>query len=375
MAQANDEAWVRQLLATAGIEINGPARHDLQVLDPRFYRQVLRQNSLGLGEAYMDGWWDAGAVDETIAHILDAGVQRRLRPGLAALRHGVLGYLSNLQNRARSRRAVAAHYELGNDLFRRMLDPLMNYSCGYWATAGNLTQAQHDKLELICRKLQLVPGQRVLDIGCGWGGFARHAAEHHGVSVIGITLSPAQAEYARDACRGLPVRIELRDYRDFRAEPLDRVVSIGMFEHVGSRNYRTFMRTAAALLKPDGLMLLHTIGAQTTRRGNDPWLDRYIFPNGELPSVAQLGSAMERLLMLEDWHSFGPDYDRTLMAWKANFEAAWPDLKARYGERFYRMWRYYLMLCAGAFRARYMHLWQLVLAPPGRRPAPYRSVR
>jgi len=375
MARSNEEVLVRRLLDLAGIAVGGAARHDLQVLDPRFYRRVLRQGSLGLGEAYLDGWWHAEAVDECIARILDAGIQRRLRPGLAALRHGLLGYLWNLQNRARSRRAVAAHYDLGNDLFGRMLDPLMNYSCGYWATAGDLAQAQRHKLELICRKLQLAPGMRVLDIGCGWGGFAHHAAERHGVSVVGITLSPAQAEYARDACRGLPVRIKLCDYRDFRAEPFDRIVSIGMFEHVGARNYRTFMATAAALLKPEGLMLLHTIGSPITSRGNDPWLHRYIFPNGELPSMIQLGAAAEDLLIVEDWHNFGPDYDRTLMAWKDNFEAAWPDLEARYGERFYRMWRYYLMLCAGAFRARYMQLWQLVLAPPGRRPTPYRSVR
>lgn len=375
MAHSNDEALVRSLLALAGIAVNGTARHDIRVDDPRFYRRVLRQGSLGLGEAYLDGWWDADAVDESIAHMLDAGLQRRLRPGLAGLGRGLLGYLWNLQNRARARRAVAAHYDLGNDLFGRMLDPLLNYSCGYWASAGDLAQAQRDKLELICRKLQLAPAMRVLDIGCGWGGFARHAAEHHGVSVVGITLSPAQAGYARDACRGLPVRIELCDYRDFRAEPLDRIVSIGMFEHVGARNYRTFMATVAALLKTDGLMLLHTIGAATTGRGNDPWLHRYIFPDGELPSVAQLGRATEGLLVLEDWHNFGPDYDRTLMAWKENFEAAWPDLAVRYGERFHRMWRYYLMLCAGAFRARYMQLWQLVLAPPGQRPDPYRSVR
>lgn len=375
MARSNDEALVRGLLELAGITVGGPERHDLHVLDPGFYRRVLRRGSLGLGEAYMDGWWDADAVDETIARILDAGVQRRLRPSVAALRHGLLGHLWNLQNRARSRRSVATHYDLGNDLFSRMLDPLMNYSCGYWARATDPAQAQRDKLELICRKLQLAPGMRVLDIGCGWGSFARHAAEHHGVSVIGITLSPAQAEYARNACRGLPVRIELCDYRDFRTEPLDRIVSIGMFEHVGARNYRRFMATAAALLNPEGLMLLHTIGAQTTGRGNDPWLHRYIFPNGELPSVVQLGRATEGLLLLEDWHNFGPDYDRTLMAWKDNFEAAWPDLAARYDERFHRMWRYYLMLCAGAFRARYLQLWQLVLAPPGQRPEPYRSVR
>jgi cyclopropane-fatty-acyl-phospholipid synthase len=375
MARSSGEHLVRELLASAGVEVGGPAPHDIRVQDPRFYRRVLRQGSLGLGEAYMDGWWEAEAVDEFIARLLAARVRHRVGAGLRARVHAVAGCLWNLQNRVRARRAVAAHYDLGNDLFSRMLDPSMSYSCGYWAHARDLVQAQRDKLELICRKLGLAPGMQVLDIGCGWGGFARHAAKHHGAQVTGITLSRAQADHARETCEGLPVAIELCDYRDYESAPVDRIVSVGMFEHVGARNYRTFMRSACRLLKPDGLLLLHSIGSPITTRGNDPWLDKYIFPDGELPSATQLARATEGLLILEDWHNFGPDYDRTLMAWKANFEAAWPELKERYGERFRRMWQYYLSLCAGAFRARHLQLWQLVLAPPGRRAETYRSVR
>lgn len=375
MARPSAEDLVRKTLGQAGIQIGGQQPQDIQVHDPRFYQRALRQGSLGLGESYMDGWWDAAAVDAFITRVLDADIRHGFTRGMGQRLHRLWAYLWNLQSRMRARRAIAAHYDIGNDLFSRMLDPLMNYSCAYWAQARDLAQAQRDKLELICRKLELTRGMRVLDIGCGWGGFARYAAEHHGCEVTGLTLSRAQAEHARQVCRNLPVQIELCDYRDHGGQPFDRIVSIGMFEHVGARNYRNFMRIARRLLKPDGLMLLHTIGSLTTSRGNDPWLNKYIFPDGELPSVTQLGRAIEGLLILEDWHNFGPDYDRTLMAWKANFESAWPELRAAYGDRFYRMWRYYLMLCAGAFRARHMQLWQLVLAPPGCRTETYRSVR
>lgn len=378
MARTHAERLVRTLLESAGIAVGGPARHDMRVHNPALYRRIVRHGSLGLGEAYMDGWWDADAVDETIARILAERAQQQLSPSPRERVHTTMAYLWNLQGRVRARHAVAAHYDTGNELFRRMLDPLMNYSCAYWANADDLAQAQRHKLDLICRKLELRPGLKVVDIGCGWGGFARYAAEHYGVEVTGITLSREQANHARDLCLGLPVTIELRDYRDLGKRDFDmsadRIVSIGMFEHVGVRNYPTFMRIAARCLQPDGLMLLHTIGSLESSRGNDPWLDKYIFPNGELPSAAQLGRASEGLLVIEDWHNFGPDYDPTLMAWKHNFELAWPELAPRYGQRFYRMWRYYLMLCAGAFRARHMQLWQLVLSRPDR-PGGYRSVR
>ncbi len=375
MPQSTAEQLVRSTLARADIQVDGDRSQDIRVQHAGFFRRILRQGSLGLGESYMDGWWEAQAVDEFIAHLLCADLRHRFGTTIAERLHQSWAYLWNLQNRLRARRAVAVHYDTGNELFSRMLDPLMNYSCGYWARAQNLAEAQRDKLDLICRKLQLTRGLRVLDIGCGWGGFAHYAANHYDVEVVGLTLSRAQATYARDLCADQRARIELCDYRDYHAEPFDRIVSIGMFEHVGARNYRNFLRIVRRLLKPDGILLLHTIGSLATSRGNDAWLNKYIFPNGELPSVAQLGRASEGVWVLEDWHNFGQDYDRTLMAWKNNFETAWPDLRAHYDERFYRMWRYYLMLCAGAFRARHMQLWQLVMTPPGCRAGIYRSVR
>jgi len=245
-----------------------------------------------------------------------------------------------------------------------MLGPTMTYSCGYWRTASTLDEAQHAKHELIAQKLGLEPGQHVLDIGCGWGEFARFAAERYGAYVTGITLSAEQSQLARRRCAGLPVAIQVRDYRELRGR-FDHIVSVGMFEHVGPRNYRTFFETAAGLLKPGGLLLLHTIGGLVSTDSTDPWIDRYVFPDAVLPSAAELTRAFEGTFVLEDWHSFGADYDRTLMTWQRRLARAWPALDRRDDGRFRRLWRYYLLTCAGSFRARHNQLWQLVLSPTG----------
>ncbi|HHQ14970.1 MAG TPA: cyclopropane fatty acyl phospholipid synthase, partial [Chromatiales bacterium] len=262
-------------------------------------------------------------------------------------------------------------YDIGNDLYEQMLDPWMNYSCGYWLQADTLEQAQQHKMELICRKLELEPGMKLLDIGCGWGGMARYAAEHYGVHVVGVTISGQQQQWAEERVRGLPVEIRCQDYREVD-EIFDRIVSIGMFEHVGYKNYREYFRKCHAMLRKDGLMLLHTIGSNRTSLTIDPWLHRYIFPNGILPSIAQIGRAIESSFVMEDWHNFGVDYDRTLMAWHERIERAWERLDPqRYDERFRRMWRFYLLACAGAFRSRHTQLWQVVLSKGGR-PGGYR---
>ena len=258
------------------------------------------------------------------------------------------------------------HYDIGNDLYAAMLDSRMIYSCGYWRDADNLEAAQEAKLDLICRKLDLRPGMHILDIGSGWGGFLQFAAERYGVSGLGVTVSKEQAALANERSKGLPVETRLLDYQALDGQ-FDRIISIGMFEHVGYKNYRPYFEKAASLLKPDGLFLLHSIGGHTSTSHGDPWSEKYIFPNGMLPSVAQVGKASEGLFVMEDWHNFGADYDRTLMEWHKRFEAAWPSLKGdRYDERFYRMWRYYLSASAAAFRARVTDVWQVLLSPIGR---------
>jgi cyclopropane-fatty-acyl-phospholipid synthase len=367
---------LERLAASAGIAFNGDQPWDIQVHDAELYRRILRQGSLGFGEAYMDGLWDAERPDETMTRLIRISIAERL-PGLAAMRQA-LAHLDDLvRNRQSRRRAFQVgerHYDIGNDIYRAMLDPTMSYSCGYWRDAQTLAEAQQAKLDLICRKLELTPGERLLDIGCGWGGLAEHAARNYGVEVFGITISREQLELARERCKGLPVEIRLMDYRELSGR-FDKVVSVGMFEHVGLKNYRAYFGAAANVLADHGLMLLHTIGSRGSYRGTDPWVDKYIFPNGAIPSVRQIGSALEPWLVLDDWHCFGLDYDRTLQAWWANFDAAWPRLRGdRYDERFYRMWKYYLHLFMGYFRSRRGQLWQLVLSKPTRS-AVYRSVR
>lgn len=249
----------------------------------------------------------------------------------------------------------------------------MSYSCAYWHNARGLEEAQQKKLDMICRKLELQPGERLLEIGCGWGGLARYAAEHYGVEVVGITVSKEQQKLARERCAGLPVSIEFMDYRNL-TETFDKVVSVGMFEHVGPKNYPAYFDTVHRVLKGNGLFLLHTIGNYTTSPRTDAWLDKYIFPNGKLPSAREMTTVLEDRFLIEDWHNFGADYDRTLMAWWENFDKAWPSLGSKYSNRFYRMWKYYLMSSAGFFRSRQGQLWQLVLSKREREGI-YRSVR
>lgn len=377
-ASAPPPSALAELLASADIRFDGPRSWDIQVHDERMYRRLLAQGTLGLGESYMDGDWDCAALDEMFAHAMAADLDRRviglgrLRVGAEVLRHKLL----NLQRSSRAFDVAHQHYDVGNDVFEAMLDPRMQYSCAYWQHATTLEEAQHDKLELIAAKLQLESGMQVLEVGCGYGGLAQHLAQQHGARMLGISVSKEQLALARQRCAGLPVELVLRDWRALEAPPcgFQRIVSVGMFEHVGPKNYRRFFERMHELLAPEGLFLLHTIGNHVTSAATDPWIHRYIFPGGKLPSVKELARAAEGLFVVEDWHNFGADYDRTLMCWHARFEAAWPRLRARYDERFRRMFRYYLLSCAGYFRSRQGQLWQLVLTRRERGGA-YRSVR
>lgn len=355
---------VQEFLSLAEVQTNGERPWDIHVLDDRFYSRVLRNGSLGLGEAFMDGWWDAKELDQFFCRILLAGLDQKTHGGIGAAISLLGKRLSNPQRRSRAFEIGEHHYDLGNGLFRAMLDERMTYSCAYWKNASNLDEAQEAKLDLICRKLDLTRGMRVLDIGCGWGSFARYAAETYGAVVVGITVSNRQVELAKQLCKGVQVEILMADYREID-EQFDRIVSIGMFEHVGYKNYREFMEIAARALKLDGLFLLHTIGGNKSVHATDPWTDRYIFPNSSLPSIMQIGEAIEGLFVMEDWQNFGAHYDKTLCAWYRNFEEHWSTIRSMYDERFHRMWKYYLLSCAGSFRARKNQLWQIVLSPKG----------
>jgi cyclopropane-fatty-acyl-phospholipid synthase len=369
------ERIVRDLFARAGIAIGGSAPTDIRVADPRFYPRVLGDGSLGLGEAYIDGWWECDAIEDMVVKLIRAEVHTKIRLSPRLVVENVKARVLNMQRPSNAYHNIA-HYDLGNELFEHMLGPTMAYSCGYWRDAADLDAAQRAKFDLICKKLMLQPGERLLDIGCGFGTLARHAAEHYGVRVVGITIAREQHAYAQNVCAGLPVEIHLLDYRQLASlGPFDKVVSVGMFEHVGVKNYRHYLELAASVLPDGGLFLLHTIGTGVSRMTGDGYLNKYIFPNGVLPSPTNLGRALEGVFVVEDWHNFGHDYFPTFMAWLANFERYAASPGYPHDERFTRMWTYFLKLFGASFKSRIScQLWQLVLSRRGV-PGGYRSIR
>ena len=355
---------MKRILALADIEVNGERPWDIRVHDEGFYHRVLSHGSMGLGEAYMDGWWESQQLDEFFYRALKADLAAKIRSDWKTSLRILREIVVNPQRRSKAFEIGEHHYDVGNDLFQAMLDRRMVYTCAYWRNAQTIDEAQEAKLDLVCRKMRLKPGQKVLDIGCGWGSFLKFAAEKYGVTGVGITVSKEQVKLGRQLCEGLPIRIELQDYRDIEGI-YDHIVSLGMFEHVGYKNYRTFMRVVSRHLADDGLFLLDSTGAEKSARRTDPWIEKYIFPNSMTPSIPQIGTAIEGLFIMEDWHSFGADYDRTLMAWFRDFDEHWKSLQIHYSESFYRMWKYYLLACAGSFRARTSQSWQIVLSKKG----------
>jgi cyclopropane-fatty-acyl-phospholipid synthase len=359
-----EEFILREYLSHLGIEVDGHRSYDVCVRNPAFYRKVVSNGIHGALDTYVDGWWDCERLDELTARVVRGPLQLPASGRFTRYWTLLRARAFNLQSRRRSLQ-VQEHYDLGNDLFLAMLDRRLVYSCAYWTNATSLDDAQLAKLDLVARKLALRPGMRVLDIGCGWGSFAKYAAERYGIEVVGITISKQQYELGKTLCRQLPVELRFQDYRDLNDPPYDAVVSIGMLEHVGYKNYRRFLQTVRRNLKPEGPFLLQTIGANESRVNAIPWIQQNIFSVGMIPSLRQIATAAEGLFVTEDWQNFGVDYDKTLMAWYENFQANWPSLRDRYGPRFFRMWKCYLLTCAGAFRARQNQLWQIVFSPSG----------
>ena len=363
------ESIIRELFGLADIEFGGKRTGDIVVHDQRFYERTLRDASVGFGEAYMDGWWESDALDVTIEKIMRANLKQKIQGSWKLKALTLRAVLMNLQSKTRSGPSVEAHYDIGNDLYTRMLDERMVYTCGYWKNAKTLQEAQDAKLDLVARKVGLKPGMRVLDLGCGWGGMASWAAEKYGCSVLGVSLSKDQVSLGNELWgpKGKKLDVELRlcDYRDVRGK-YDRVISVGMMEHVGPKNYREMMQVIHRNLADDGVALVHTIGNNRSLRHGTPWVEKYIFPNAVAPSLAQLSGAMEGLLVPEDVHNIGPDYDPTLMAWWANFDRTYPEIAHRYDRRFYLMWKFYLLAAAGASRSRDGQLYQVVMTKTGR---------
>ncbi|HXX43448.1 MAG TPA: cyclopropane fatty acyl phospholipid synthase [Candidatus Acidoferrales bacterium] len=355
------ETIVRQLLALADVRINGDRPWDITVHDERFYERALTQGALGLGESYMDGWWDSLDLAEFFSKILGASLDEKIRFNWGLLRLFIKSRILNVQRKSKAPANIRRHYDIGNDLYTRMLGPRMVYSCANWDHASTLGEAEEAKFDFIARKLRIEPGMKILDIGCGWGGLLKYLAEKHGGRVVGITLSKEQAQFARESCADRPVEMRIQDYRDL-SEAFDRVVSLGMFEHVGYKNYRAYMKVVRRCLKPGGVFFLDTIGVNKSAHFTNEWTDKYIFPNSMLPSMQQIGAAIEGLFVMDDWQNWGAFYDRTLMEWFRNFHGTWSQIASSYGDRFYRMWKYYLLSSAGAFRCRMLQQWMITLS-------------
>jgi cyclopropane-fatty-acyl-phospholipid synthase len=360
------KSYIQHYLAIAGIEINGDQPWDIQVHNEKLYLRVMLYGSVGLGEAYMDGWWDVPQLDQFFLRIMRSDLHEQIAPNnISSLWENIVTKIVNLQSRSRSFQVGEEHYDLGNDLFQNMLDKRMTYTCGYWRNATNLDEAQEAKLDLICRKLQLEPGMTLLDIGCGWGSLMKYAAEKYKVSCVGLTVAREQIRLGEDMCSGLPVKFLLQDYRTFEGQKFDRIASVGMFEHVGYKNYRTFMEMVKQCLVPEGLFLLHTIVSLKSMMYGETWTVKYIFPNGFLPSMAQIGRSTEGIFVLEDLQNIGHDYHPTFMAYLENIDRNWSKLQDKYGERFYRMWKYFLCSIGGSCGARHSQVWQMVFSPKG----------
>ena len=356
---------VRALLSEADILIDGPRPWDVRVLDERLYERVLTGGSLAAGDAYVDGWWESSRLDQFFHRLFLSDLHDRLATGWRLKFDALMARFVNRQTVSRSRAVAETHYNLGNDVFQVMLGKRMAYTCAYWNDARTLDEAEEAKLELVCRKLELRPGMTVLEYGCGWGAFAKYAAERHGVAVLGVNIAEEQVRLGQELCRGLPVELVVKDYRAITGR-FDRVISMGIMEHIGPKNYRAYMACTARCLKDDGIAFVHTITRNDSAYNCDPWFDRRIFPNGSTPSLRQLTGAAEGLFVIEDAHNIGPQYDPTLLAWHENLQRSWPSLKDKYGERFYRMMKYYLLSSAGSFRSRRSQVFQMIMSKPGR---------
>lgn len=344
---------------------------DIICNDKTMFLDIINTGNLGAGESYMYGKWCCynDRLDILVYKIQNKNIQNQVtKPKSWPIwLWGISTYLFNYQTRSKAYDVENIHYNIGNELYQNMLGPSMAYTCAYYKNGNtDLDQAQYDKFQLICDKILLDDNDNVLDIGCGFGTLAKYMVEHKKCQVTGINISREQLRFAyniQDTIKDNDIKSRLlyvdRDYRDIKGR-YNKIVSIGLCEHVGYKNYRSFFEKVYQCLEDDGIFLLHTIGSNESVTCTDAWSDKYIFPGGMLPSIKQIGEAMEGLFILEDLQNFGPDYDKTLQAWYKNYKDAICNNRIVKDDIFNRMWEYYLLSSAGSFRARKMQLWQFV---------------
>lgn len=374
-----NQAFFQNLLTGTDVNIVRPTDEarpwDIVIRSSDFYTRILRDGVTGAAEGYVAGDWDCSDIADLTDRIYRANIAERLGTNKGfALRLAAQHIVSRF-DRSAADEVAKRHYDLPPLLFERMLGERQVYSCGYWPEeVETLDQAQEAKLALIAQKLQVEPGMRVLDIGGGAGGLAGFLAAHYGVKVVNTGVSREQIDLANRKYADLDVENRFQDYREINDGPYDRIVSVGMFEHVGKkpRNYKKFMGVVQRNLAEDGIFLLHTIGTHVSKAATSTrWVDENIFPNSRIPTYEQIARAVGDRFVVHHEENIGPHYDPTLLAWNDNFEQHWEEIQSHphfkeNPEAFRRMWRLYLLGSAGMFRAGRLQVWQFIMTRPGR---------
>ena len=359
---------------------DGEGEVTIRVAEERFFRRVLTEGNLGLGEAFMDGDFtvEKGSLERFLEILLRSRLDRKIKakPGAAA-RILLMRTADHLRGKAHN---VQRHYDLGDDLFESFLDSTLSYSCGYAKDPGDdIETLQDNKLHRICQKLRLAEGERLLDIGCGYGGVLIHAAKHYGARGVGVTLSKnhCRSGQAAAAAAGVADRVEIRfaDFNDVTGE-FDKVVSVGMMEHVPRGEYRPYFSKIAEVLTPGGLGLVHTVGANSATNEHDPFTQKYIFPNSNQPRLSEIATGLEKHgLAILDVENMIRHYAYTATRWLENFRANRGRLDAsRYDQAFQRMWEYYLACCVAAGYASDSALYQVLFTSDYAAPLPLQRV-
>jgi cyclopropane-fatty-acyl-phospholipid synthase len=366
----NPKNTVEKLLDKCNIKINGTNPQDIIVHDDRFYKMVLSSGELGLAESYMYKYWSSNNLYETL-YLLSKNFNKLsyIDFNFNDFLNMTKSYLFNNQTIEKALVDVQSHYDIGNDLYTRMLDNNMQYTCAFFQDTNDLNTAQEQKMDLIGQKLNLKPGDTLLDIGCGWGYLINYLSKKYNVQGLGITLSEEQLKYAEiNFKNNSNASYKLMDYRNIPKDmKFTKIVSVGMLEHVGNKNYEEYFDIVHDHLTDDGIALIHTIGCQNSLRGissgsgsGSKFIDKYIFPNGHIPTWDEISPIVSKKFLIQDWQNFGKYYDNTLQSWYKNINSKWDEIP-NYDEKFKRMWNFYLLGCAANFNLCHMNLWQILI--------------